>query len=478
MTHPIQVVSVPGIGEELSKALSPMVEAYQRRQQLELQQQELKLRQQQMKMAEQERAAQQAQLGAAGEMLRSSLIAQDQQQVEMPQFPSVPSPTGMGNAFTNVEAGKQVTGYGPIAQAVRNAPAVAIPQFASLSQDIRAQLIKQRETREAATMVDRAIAARTDPAERESLQQYVAFKNGGVDLPVAAQQALFPKLFPQGVDPQIATAMLRFGVAGGLTWGQIRSQFGQASMPGGIPDDFRFPITTGAGAQKQTERQMVAQFHYNGMAFSGPLIDKLVYGYVDDQGNQHAGSGGLSEPALIKRAFDQATASGNTVTQFIGVLGQIGGNRLLSPEQRQLIDATNKFSNSLRYLMTGAQSNAQEFQIILNSISEWQTDDPATKAQKAAYRQVMTEAARQLAEGRTTREAAASRLVTQAQAMGLPPDFQATMKQWQSETGGPDNVPLYGRDPSQQMSNEELLDAINRTLEGGARKNFIMGPQP
>src|SRR5574342_1406208 len=220
MTHPIQVIPVPSVGEELQKALAPVVDAYQRRQQLDLQQAELKLRQQQLKLAEAEREQQQAQLGATGEMLRSVLIAQDQQQVQMPQLPNIPSPIGLGSAFMGgAEAGRQVTGYGPVALAVadtlsrvatpqalpkaqaaptapapqaaaptgtpspaaigtafpaapapvavapgsvgaaiRNAPAAAIPQFVELSRDIRAQLIKQRETAATTAAAERAIS--------------------------------------------------------------------------------------------------------------------------------------------------------------------------------------------------------------------------------------------------------------------------------------------------------------------------------
>ena len=476
MTSPIQVVPVPGIGDELQKAISPLIEAYQRRQQLELQQEQLKLRQQELKQQQAERKEQQAQLGATGEMLRTMLVAQDQEQVTMPDVPSIPSPIGMGSAFMSLEGGRQVTGLGPIAMAARAAPATAIPGAVELSRDIRQTITEQRAGARADIALEGLIRQRTDPEEQASLRQLVHYRRFGIDLPIDAQRALFPKLFPQGVDPQVATAMLRFGVAGGLSWGQIRSQFGQPSVPGGIPDDFKFPITTGAA--KGTERQQVAQFHYSGMSLSGPMIDRLVYGYVDDQGNTHEGSGGMSEFAVMKRAADMAVNSGNTFTAFMGALGQIGGNRLLSDEQRALLDATYKYSNSLRYLMTGAQSNAQEFNIILNSIVEWQTDDAQTKAQKAAYRQVMTEAARNLAAGNITAAQAGNQLVQQAQSQGFNADFQQMMKSWSAAATDGGTVPLLDGNPNHQMSNEDILNLITNSLGEQQRRSFIMGNQP
>lgn len=448
MSNPIQVIQVPGIGEELQKAVGPLIDVYQKRRQLELQEQELKLRQQEFKQRQEEAQAKEAQLGQTGEALRAMLIAQDSQQFPAASFPA---PIGLGEALT--PPGATFTGVGPIAQAVMNAPAAAIPAAVQLSPDIRRQILEQRATREADQVLATEVAKIKDPQQREAFQSFISLKRGGIDLPVAVQQTLFPSLYAQGVDPEIMNAALRYGVAGGLSWGQVRSLF---KLPKNelLSDDFKFPVTL-----QRNQKQMTAEMHYTSMARNGPLIDKLV-----DE------TGGITALAQIKRAFDATQASSGGVTGFFANIGAMVLNGVLSPKQQQLVQAQFAWTNSYRYLVSGQQTSDREFMVILNTVAEGAGDSPEVKAQKRAFRQVMTEAARRLATGQTQPTTAADEVLQQAKALGFPPELIQVLQQQKEDAtkfqaqGGP---PLLTRDPEDAQSEAARQLILQMIMTGG-----------
>lgn len=446
MTNPIQVVKVEGIGDSLQKAVAPLIEAYQRRQQLEMEAERLKLEQQKIKLAEQQRLEEQAQLGQQGQALLQMVAAQDAQQTIMPELPNIQSPIGLGSAFFGqAEAGRPVTGFGPIAMAIRNTPVTAIPGVIEMSRDIRQSIMEQRAQRQADTALERTI--QSFPKEQQDrLRQYVAMKRGGADLPVEAQRALFPEFFPDNVDPNVMNSAIRLGVTSGLTWGQVRSVFGGQVPKGLIPDEFRFPITI--GSTKLSDKQMTASVHYQAMATAGPLLDRLI-----DQ------TGGLSIAAQLKRSFDVTQATSGGITGFLGNIGSMALQGVISSEQQQIVQAQFSWTNAYRYMVSGQQTSDKEFNVILNTVAESAFDKAEVKANKRAFRHAMQEAARRLASGERSPTQTADMLLQQAQTLGLSPELQRVLQQQRAdaaayEASGANAPPQFSSDPAQAQQAE------------------------
>lgn len=454
MTTPYkpEIIPVPGIGEELQKALAPLTDAFLKRQRLELDKQELKQRQQEFKLRQDSAMHERAQLEQTGEALRQMMIVADAQQVPLGDVLGGVL-QGMPGAASLAPPDAMTQGLGPLAQAFQGIPAAAIPQAIQLSPDLRKRIFEQQTERKADTAITNAVMSVPEGPKREIARSFLNLKKMGLDLPVETQRAFWPELFPPDMDPAVMSVALKYGVAGGLAWGQIRSLFHLPKNPL-VSDDFRFPITLNS---KQTEKQMTAAMHYKSMSLNGPLIDKLV-----DQ------TGGISVPAQVKRAFDATQASSGGITGFFSNMGAMVLNGLIPPEQQQLIQAQFAWTNSYRYLVSGQQTSDREFNVILNTVSESSFDSPEVKAQKRAFRHVMTEAAHDLSTGNLLPTQAAGKVLQQAQAMGLDPRLLQVLQQHMTDaakfeaSGAP---ALFTRDPNDAQTEEArrlILEMIMR----------------
>lgn len=443
----IGIPGSPGEDPQVARFLQFLLagsQGAQRAQELELEKERLK--QQRMEFSSKQSAHEQEQkLNAAlGEGLRSILLQGQQQMV---QAPEIPLPTGtIPSQPMMVET--------TLGTAVRQLPAGAVPAFVEQTKDIRADLIRQRNEKLADAAMTRALSTVRDPRHREVAQAMATFDRMGVDLPVEAQRAIWPDLFQANVDPAVMNSALRYGIAGGLDWGQIRSLF---DLPRNekIPDDFKFPLSLGGGSEKRD----VAAMHYASLSRNGPIIDRLI-----------EETGGISIPAQVYRTLQATQASSGGITGLLANLTATGVNWVLSTEQQQLVNAQFAFTNSYRYLVSGQQTSDREFIVILNTIAESSGDEPEVMAQKKAFRQVMTEAAGALARGGRPTDVANS-VLTQARAMNLSPEAIAVLGQQAKDAqkfqaSGVTAPPVMTRDPADAQAAESrrlILDMIMGT---------------
>jgi hypothetical protein len=386
---PPTIIQQPGFGQQLQQSLQPLLAALQMRQQLGMQKQKLELERQRTE-------AQIAQAGAATAESRGrhkerlAKLEQDDINLRAQDYAT--------QQYIALATGAE----GVTAETVRDMQEVIIKQG---DKDISSEalnhfnvLVKQDEESRSAVAIRRQqevaaqVAEETERAQVERTITDAERAQVGLSIDKQQEQLMDIELRKalEGRDPARVNAALAAYRGGNLTWKQARETVGLP--PGGIPDDAVYsPLASGANAEYARKASNFALQMWT----SANRIDELI-----EQ------TGGITALASIQR-------------QTRSALLDVVINQLVSPEQRQLVNAHRVFGDAFRFFVSGQQSSDKEAMRILNSVAEQTGDDEGTKRQKRLMRRTMIQAAMRAASGESSPEQAMRDVVDRAKEMGF-----------------------------------------------------------
>lgn len=260
------------------------------------------------------------------------------------------------------------------------------------------------------------VAAATAPAAVEA--SFLANERGRTDLSITQQtrQAVVDAARANADNAQINAQLGRLQLTNDPSRvGQLRAlwesglSLGEAADLSGVnigdlARDKKFVPASGAGAGGGEAARNAAGY-YIGMSASNDLINSLV-----------DGGARLTLLGSVVRGSERA---------WIQALG----NKAVSPEQRQLINAHQNFAENYRRAISGQASADREAVRILNTVAEQTGDDPRTIQQKRFMRSVMINMVQQRMVGSMTPEAAASVILQAAEAQGLDEEKLAIFRE-------------------------------------------------
>jgi len=248
-------------------------------------------------------------------------------------------------------------------------PAETVPSFVQHFAGLATQAQGKAERLK---QIDSAAKQSSNP---EGARAILTFAEIGPSVPKEALKTLFPQLFPEGsgVDPAALNAATTMFRTGNFTWGQARRQAGIAQLPN-IPDDVRFqPFPT-----RPRQDQLKAGGQLTVMQAAAPVLD----------------------------AYSESKSPG-PLTSFVKG-GKAGGwrellsNPTLAPADKQFLQAGRQFTDAWVRVVSGAQTNEQEYGRFLSTIIESFGDDASTRQQKRNMRQLMIQAVSDIAGGAVT----------------------------------------------------------------------------
>jgi len=405
----------PDLAGTFLTALLRGMEQAQERERLRLEEERLKLEKARQKQVAEQAAQETALREQTGAGLLAGLPAlepPEQATIPLPgpigaqPFAQVPLP---GGPFSTAAQGAMLAGATPGAIPGLFREMLPLAQEARVT---RAEAAQARAARELETSV-----TGLPEQQQGDVKRFVAFKNAGVEVPVDMQRALFPSLFPEGVEPALWNVALKAAVLsdGALTMGQAARGVG-IKAPLGALEDFRFPAQTGT-QQKLSETQLKARMYATQMRVSNQILEDFATRGVN-----------ISLPAQVVRDMKGTLARGGGVVGLGGRLLGTLANVAISPEQQQVIQAQLSVANAYRYLVSGQQTSDQEFGVIFTYIVEDATDKPEVRLQKRAFRRAIIESAEEVFAG-TAREADASeQLAALARQQNAPPEVVAALE--------------------------------------------------
>lgn len=339
-------------------------------------------RQQEERIArEQERLAREnetriANARAEGNALRALILGGQQQPmgVEQQGF-DVMGGMGPAPSASAPASGAPAGPMGALARVLPDVPAENVTSFVQNSRNVLTDQQTYADKQRRFADIENAVGTIKDESKRPGARALLTFAEAGANLPSQVQAQLWPELFPPegGIDPaamNAATTLFRTGV---FTWGQARRQAGLQSVKG-IPDDVKFePFPT-----RPRQDQLKAGAQLDVMVAAKPVLDE----------------------------YSTRKAPGPLASFVKG--GKPGGwrellsNPLLSPQDKQFLQGARQFTDAWVRVVSGAQTNEQEYGRFIAAITEAFGDDTQTRQQKRNMRGVMVQAVSDIAGGAVT----------------------------------------------------------------------------
>lgn len=344
-------------------------ELEQRKQEFELHKRKLDMELNAQRIALEQARAQ----GTAAKVLLPHLVQMGgaNQLLQLPQMQGTP-PMAPGAPQLPVLP-QQVSGpMDALAKVSQGLPAEAVPEFTKQFSGL-AERAQGKADRLAG--IERAVGAITDESKRPGARALLTFAELGANLPKEVQAQLFPQLFPQdgSVDPQSLNAATTMFRTGAFSWGQARRQAGLKQVPG-IPDDVKFqPFPT-----RPRQDQLKAGAQLDVMVASKSVLDEYST---------------RKPPGILVSWIKGGKAGG---------WRELLGNPALSAQDRQFLQSARQFTDAWVRVVSGAQTNEQEYGRFIAAITEAAGDDEQTRAQKRNMRAIMTQAVADIAGGAVT----------------------------------------------------------------------------
>jgi hypothetical protein len=387
---------------------------------------------------------QNAQLGAG---LKNLIASQEQQPA---QIPAEAMQMLMGPGAESWQA----TGRTAFGEIVAQMPVGAISDFVKQSAPMRA---------EAAT--SRAIAATEAklPKEmRSDFHNFAKMKQTGIDIPNDMLPSLFPSMYAkmEGLDPSTSNAVTRMLMAG-MNVGEVKASGLRGTEAIKLPNDFTLPDT---GSQtKMSEQQANAIKHLSTLEMADATIDEL-----EAQGVEPSGF------AQLLREVN-ARASGSPAFGLATLALEMPLRRVLSQDQRVLLDAQMAVGTNFVYVLSGATATGREFSSLFSSYLQVPGDGPENTSKKKALRKQLIEAVRTVAAG-GSRTAGIDAIIKNADIYGVTGEALADLKTLREKARLEDvrpSAPVLTREPVDPAS-PITYERIKKLIEDNTKKAFIM----
>lgn len=344
--------------------------------------------------------------------------------------PAKPPPVNAGpmGALSNVVRGATGASPGSIASLVDTAlPVLQLQQGFQQKAD---QLAR----------IDAAVNSIKDESKRPGARAILTFSELRGNIGEREIQGLFPEYLgaESGVDPQQLNAATTLFKTGAFTWGQARRQAGMEAIEG-VPDEIRFQRwNPNAGRSGVTLRprqdQTKASAMLGVMHTAAPFMDATSL----------AGGTGV----LASWLRGQGSYATKSISQLIG-------NPAVSEGEQQFLVSARNFVDSWVRVVSGAQTNEQEYQRFILSVAEFAGDAPSTRQLKRNMRQVMMQAVEDVSQGRVTSRA---ELFTRQQNLNWTPGQRRILEDYRGRAIQYDRARAAGQVTGDDLNTDDLED--------------------
>jgi hypothetical protein len=494
MTHPPQIIQVPGVGTEVAQGLEPLLRALQLRQQLAIERDKLDI---QRELAKQK----QKQEDETGKMLAQFIGALDTHIGQSP-VPHVVGPAGhlpLGGDYSEVPSPAPVPQGGdvipmpqyaqpqtpqPQAPVQTAGPVGGLEPYAALQQAVRfgqasgftpaamkdvlttggsiasnmltasnnatvAELAQakfnyeQQQQAQADTAYFTALGRIKDQPSRDVFSMIYLSDRQGHPIDMSALRTLYPGVFPKETAPAQVQNFIDLMKSPGNWSAAQAADIAGIKLPPSVDPNFRYPLV---GSGRLNQQQMILQLSFNPMKQANDLL-------VGHQGPNGVWVPGLQDTAVMSpisglyRDLVSSSSSGG-IGGLLTSIATIGLNYGLTPEQQNLIQAQFAYMIPYVYLVSGKQSTDSEKRVIMRAINWSPGDGEAVKAQKNQFREMVLQTVAQVANGTMTRTQAAQAVQNQALTTGLGGSVPNLLQTLQDEVNNAQQLDSAGVDPT------------------------------